>query len=123
MSQTILVVEDDAVARTGLVTILLNHGYDPLTAADGWEALDQLHRGPQPDLILLDMILPRCDGWRFLAETRKDSGLAEIPVVVMTGLGIASDEWARSLRAVALLHKPLNVVTLLDTVRRYAGAG
>jgi CheY-like chemotaxis protein len=119
MSQTVLVIEDDEIARTGLVAVLLNHGYEPVAAANGREALDRLQQGARPDLILLDMILPVCDGWRFLAERRQDAALSEIPVVVMTGLGIASDEWAKSLRAAALLRKPLNVATLLDTVRRF----
>jgi CheY-like chemotaxis protein len=122
MAQVILIVEDDAVARAGLITILAANGYDALTAGNGQEALTQLRQGPRPALILLDMILSGFNGWQFITELKKDATLAGIPVVVMTGLGVASDEWARSLGAVGLLHKPIDVAQLLDAVRRWGVA-
>jgi CheY-like chemotaxis protein len=122
MSQTILVVEDDEIARTGLCYILLAHGYDVLTAGNGAEALERLRLDPRPDLILLDMILPSFDGWRFLPVWQRDPVLSAIPVVLMTGLAVASDEWAKALGVESLLRKPIDVDTLLDTVRRHAHA-
>ncbi|MBL8794635.1 MAG: response regulator [Planctomycetia bacterium] len=121
MSKTVLIVEDDEIARTGLYTILLSHGYDALTAANGAEALQRLRAGPPPDLILLDMVLPTFDGWRFLPVWRQDPALASIPLVVMTGLAIASDDWAKALGAASLLRKPIDVNVLLGTVGRLTG--
>jgi CheY-like chemotaxis protein len=118
MSRTILIVEDDEVARTGLCTILLSHGYDALTAVNGEEALKRLRAGPPSDLILLDMVLPTFDGWRFLPVWRQDPALSSIPLMVMTGLSIASDEWARALGAVCLLRKPIDVDRLLAAIGR-----
>jgi CheY-like chemotaxis protein len=77
-----------------------------------------LDAGLQPAMILLDMILPECDGWQFCAQ-QKDRPLAAVPMAIMTGLGIASDEWARSMGAVKLLRKPLDLEQLLATVRRH----
>jgi len=118
MSKTVLIVEDDEIARTGLYTILLSHGYDALTAVNGEEALKRLRAGPPPDLILLDMVLPTFDGWRFLPVWRQDPALSSIPLMVMTGLSIASDEWAKALGAACLLRKPIDVDRLLSAIGR-----
>jgi CheY-like chemotaxis protein len=122
MSPTILIVEDDEVARLGLSYLLQADGYDTVTAADGHEALERLHAGPRPDLVLLDMILPGGDGWFFCGRRQTDPQAAAVPVVIMTGLGLAEDGWARSLGAVGLLPKPLNVPELLRTVARHTRA-
>jgi CheY-like chemotaxis protein len=118
--QTILIIEDDEVARAGLSSILRAHDYNVVAAANGLEAMDRLQSGLHPDLILLDMILPTYDGWKFFGRRRQEHLFEGIPVVIMTGLIIASVEWARSLGAVDLLRKPVEVDSLLETVRHYA---
>jgi two-component system response regulator MprA len=118
-AKTILIVEDDEIARVGLSSILRAQGYYSLAVGNGQEALDHLHAGPCPDLILLDMILPDFDGWRFIAQKQQDPSIAAIPVIVMTGLGIASKEWAVAMGAVDFLRKPVDVDFLLETVRRH----
>ncbi len=117
---TLLIVDDDAIARAGLTTLLGQEGYQIVTAANGQVALDILHGGLVPDLILLDMILPVRDGWWFCGQKQSDRSIAGIPVVLMTGLQIASEEWAVSLGAVGLLRKPIDVPTLIKTVHRYS---
>jgi two-component system response regulator MprA len=116
-NETILVVEDDAVQREGLALLLREEGYTVLTAADGQETLHSLRNDPTPDLILLDMLMPVHDGWRFLKE-RTWSRLASIPVVIVTSLGNASHEWAASLGAAGFLRKPFDVEPLLTEIRR-----
>jgi len=120
LPKTVLIVEDDDVAREGLTAILEREGFATVSAKNGKEAVQCFQAGLSPSLVLLDMLLPECDGWQFFVRRRKDSLLASSPVVVMTGLAIASDEWARSLGASFLLRKPIDVDTLLGTVRRYA---
>lgn len=116
----ILVVEDDEGPRASLGAILTAEGYEVAPAADAREALNLLATGLRPALILLDMIGPNVDGWRFMALRRIDPELDRIPVVVMTGLTVASDEWARSLGAV--LRKPIDSARLLELVRQYCSA-
>jgi two-component system cell cycle response regulator DivK len=113
---TVLIVEDDHIARIGLATLLQSHGFQTVEATDAGEAIELIHSGSAPDVILLDMILRGRDGWTFLGQRRHDRVLAAAPLVIMTGLGIASDEWARSLGAVCLLRKPIDVDALLATV-------
>lgn len=114
--KTILIVEDDEIARAGLGSILRAHDYRVVVTTDGREALDRLQAGLHPDLILLDMILPRFDGWQFIGQRQKMALFGVAPVIIMTGLGIASREWALSLGAVELLRKPIDVEALLQAV-------
>jgi two-component system response regulator MprA len=114
---TLLIVEDNEVVRARLAVVLRRAGYAVALAANGQEALSALRGGLRPDLILLDMLLPVADGWRFL-ERRRQPALAAVPVVILTGLGVASPEWATALGAAGLLRKPAETEALLREVRR-----
>jgi CheY-like chemotaxis protein len=120
--ETILVAEDNAVERDGLAVVLRQRGYTVVTARDGAEALKLLQAGPAPGLILLDMMMPGCDGWQFLDRRRPSPALASVPVVLVTGVAEADDEWAAALGAVGLLRKPFDVDALLAEVRRWLPA-
>jgi CheY-like chemotaxis protein len=120
---TILVVEDNEVVRAGLALVLRREGYTVALAANAGEALACLSAGLEPDLVLLDMLTPFADGWRFLGERKQDVSLAAIPVVIMTGIAIASAEWAASLGAAGYLHKPIDNEALLREVRRCVQVG
>jgi CheY-like chemotaxis protein len=117
---TVLVVEDDQIHLEGLAVILGREGYEIYRAKDAQEGLALLDR-LTPTLILLDMMIPSPgkDGWHFLHELRKTPAAASVPVVIMTALGVASQEWAASLGAKGLLRKPVDVDTLLAAVKRY----
>lgn len=112
----ILVVEDEADLRALIVGLLRSDGYDVVGASDGEEALRLLReRHLRPCLILLDLLMPRMDGWEFCAVQRRDPRLAGIPVVVVTGY--AQDLASRpALGAVATLTKPFDLDKLLSVV-------
>jgi CheY-like chemotaxis protein len=110
----ILIIEDDQITATGLASILETHGHDASTARDAHDALRLLEDGLAPDLVLLDMIVPGgADGWTFLALRPR------MPVVIATGLSVASPEWARALGAVALLRKPFTIEALLQAIEEH----
>ncbi len=119
MAKPVLIVEDNPITRERLSAILEREGYFVVSTADGRAALDYLRKYPMPSLILLDMLIPRFDGWWFLRQYRRDSSLAGIPVVIMTGIDVASQEWALALGAVELLHKPFDVSQLVETIGRH----
>ena len=121
-NQTILIVEDNEVQREGLAVVLRKEGYTVIAAVGGGDAVAIVERVATPDLILLDMMIPPPDGWRFLALRKKNPALAAAPVVIMTALGVASEEWASSLGACGLLRKPVDSEALLEEVRRCLGA-
>ena len=83
--KTILLIDDSKFQRTINEQILRGAGYDVLTAGDGEEALLLVWRG-QPDLILLDMLLPKLGGLEILEFLKKDRTTAGIPVVVLSCL-------------------------------------
>jgi len=116
----VLIIEDNPVTREWVTAILQREGYQPILAGDAREALTLLRGGLRPCLIMLDMILPNADGWTFFAERPRYPEVAAIPVIIMTALGVASPEWARSLGAVDLLRKPFAPSSLLAAVRTHA---
>jgi CheY-like chemotaxis protein len=116
----VLVVEDNAGAREGMAAVLRQAGYGVVMASDGLEALVQLRAGSVPDLILLDMLMPVLDGWRFLEEIKKLAGSASIPVIVTTST-ILTPEWAAAQGCAGFLRKPVDAAELLQEVTRCLG--
>lgn len=78
---TVLVVDDTDSIRRGLSLLLKHAGYDPITAADGYEAMEVLD-ACRPDLILLDIAMPGVDGLTVLEHVRSRPDLASIPVMI-----------------------------------------
>jgi two-component system, chemotaxis family, chemotaxis protein CheY len=117
----ILVVEDDAAIR-GLVTeVLRDDGYEVREAANGVEALAALE-GHEPDLIVLDLMMPVMDGWAFVEECRRRSRCAGVPIVV-TSASHDLPKTAERLSSYGVrtcLAKPFDVDGLLALVERYA---
>ena len=80
---TVLLVDDNPQNLKVLYETLKDKGYRLLIANEGEKALDLAHRH-QPEVILLDIMMPEMDGWEALAELKKDPDLAEIPVIMAT---------------------------------------
>jgi signal transduction histidine kinase len=108
----ILVVDDEMINRVVLSTNLRESGYIVETAEDGQQALEML--GAQPfDVVLLDLIMPRMDGYQVLAQMRDDDALRRIPVIVIS----SADEIESIVRCIEMgatdyLTKPFNPVLL-----------
>lgn len=83
--KTVLVVEDNLDLSTALKKKLEKSGYVALTALDGQEGLDLAHEH-KPDLVLLDLILPRVSGVEFLAQMHDDKWGKNVPIIVLTNL-------------------------------------
>jgi len=81
----ILVVDDEVSCRTPLARLLQLEGFETMVAGDGREALDALEKAV-PDLVLLDLIMPRMDGVDFLDAVRKDQRFSPVPVLIVTGV-------------------------------------
>ena len=79
----ILVVEDDRNTRKLMEAVLEQHGYEPVPAADGIEALDILDR-KHVDLVLLDIMMPRMDGYEFTEIIRSNPALRDLPILMVT---------------------------------------
>ena len=115
----ILIVDDDEDIRDAIALVLERRGYRAVGAFDGQDALDQLraHDGA-PALILLDLMMPRLNGVDFAKQFRSSSGVSQAPIVVLSGDSRAR-ETAASLGAADCLSKPVDLMDLVDTVRRF----
>jgi CheY-like chemotaxis protein len=112
----VFVVDDDAWIHTTLTMALQDEGYRVVTASDGQEALTQLDQH-QPDLIVLDWMMPTMNGPRFDAELRRRGLRPGIPIVVLTADGNARLK-AEQIGAEGYLRKPFDLDQLLDQVAR-----
>ena len=124
--KTVLVVDDEEGVRLFLETALKQAGFKVETAADGAEALEKANANP-PDVISLDLVMPKKSGAKFLLEIRKDKDLQNIPVVLVTAhakdaLGkqdfetIMSGEIVRSPET--YLTKPVKAETYVESIKR-----
>lgn len=114
----ILLVEDDFMLRGSLAEVLQTEGFRVECAANGLDALARLERPPKPALILLDIMLPYMDGLEFRAVQRRTRAIADIPIVVITAVGIRPDV-AEELDLQHTFSKPLDKPKLFAAIKRF----
>jgi CheY-like chemotaxis protein len=102
--QTVLLIEDNRLQRIVNERLLSRAGYEVVTAADGEEALNVASR-TSPDVILLDMMLPKLSGQEVLRSLKQNPATAHIPVIVVTALSRKNEEKLRMEGADAFLEK------------------
>lgn len=117
----VLVVEDDENDWEIYGKILWYNGYDVAYAADGKEGL-RLARERQPDLVLVDMMLPGIDGLELCRRVREDRALDQVPIVMLTARSVDEiGDQARAAGCTAFLEKPHSPVDLLHRVEGLVG--
>jgi DNA-binding response OmpR family regulator len=113
----VLVVEDDPDLGDAIVTFLKEEGLDAKLARDGDQAmrlLDQL----RPSAMILDLMMPRRDGFSVLRELRADGRIGNLPVIVVTAIfGLSERLYATELGAADYVTKPFELDELLERVR------
>jgi CheY-like chemotaxis protein len=118
MGHRLLLVEDDLAMQEVLRALLESEGYEVTSAVDGEEALHLLRGGASPSLILLDLMLPRMDGFQFRAHQRANPAWANIPVVVYSGMDRLGER-VRALEPSAWFEKPVDPDSLLGAIEKY----
>src|SRR5262245_8452736 len=117
-SKYILIVDDDNDNLSSLRMALETEGHHVSTASDGQQALEFLRSVKHlPDIILLDLMMPRMNGWEFNKERQRDPRLAGIPIIVVTAMMDAKDA-AEPIKPVAILQKPIMLERLLITIEK-----
>ena len=115
----ILIVEDSSTIRKVISITLSQKGYEIIEAGDGLEALSRLNEA-KPDLILLDIILPRMDGYQILSIIRENPEFKNIPVIMLTSKdGIINKVKGKVAGSSAYLTKPFDPAQLVETIERY----
>ena len=116
---TILVVDDSPTICRLVVTTLEKRGFEVLTAADGMEALAKLNE-QLPDLILLDITMPRLDGYQLCKIIKGNAATKDTPVIMLSGKdGFFDKVKGRMAGAVGYITKPFKPRTLLETVNKH----
>lgn len=116
MRKTILVVDDSPTERRLIANPLRQRGYQVSTASDGEEALSRA-AGEQPDLIVLDVVMPKKNGFQVCRKLKMSPGTKNIKIVMLTSKDQETDRfWGLRQGADAYLTKPFADQLLLDTV-------
>jgi two-component system, OmpR family, phosphate regulon response regulator PhoB len=130
MGKKVLVVDDDPDVRVFSVAVLEEHGYTPLEAADGVEGLKKI-KAEKPDLVILDIMMPRQSGIRLYRELKTDKSLKNIQIIVLSG--ISEKAFLRSQKALTefgdpevpepevYLEKPVEAEELAKTIKQVIG--
>lgn len=120
MAQPHVLIIDDSLAETRMFSAVLEkNGYQVSVACNGQEGI-QVAKARQPDVILMDVVMPLINGFQATRELTRTSETAHIPIIVCTSKSTETDRlWAMRQGAKAYLVKPVNSKTLLDTIAQF----
>ena len=130
MSQKVLVVDDDPDVRLFSVTVLEENGYTPIEAEDGESGLKKI-KSEKPDLVILDVLMPRQSGVRLYRELKTSKALKDVKVIILSG--IAKKTFMRSQKALTefggaqipepeiYLEKPVEPDELAEVIKQVLG--
>ena len=114
----ILIIDDDRQMGAILTKQLTKEGWDVQLAHDGEEGLTRL-RDVNPDLVILDIVLPNMDGYEVLRVMKDDKDFNHVPVILLTALGLEEDiQKGINLGATHYLTKPLRIKLLVECIKR-----
>ncbi|MDD5370388.1 MAG: response regulator [Anaerolineaceae bacterium] len=117
----IFFVDDDPITLQILGKAAQLLGHQPVLIETGQAVLDQVTR-VQPDLIMMDMMMPDMDGLDVLTQLRANPTLAAIPVVILSaGAALDDGDRAKAAGAQEYIAKPVSLSVLLATIKKYAG--
>ncbi|MGB7481664.1 MAG: response regulator [Burkholderiaceae bacterium] len=123
MTARILITEDEPNIVESLTFILKRAGYDVSAVADGEAAVRRL-RGDPPDIMILDLMLPKLNGFDVLKLVKTDTLLHSLPVLVLSAKGQAHDrQLAEEIGADAFITKPFSNRDIIEQIGRLCPAG
>ncbi|WAS05548.1 response regulator [Synechococcus sp. C9] len=115
---TVLVVEDQKAQREMMVSLLEQDGWEVLAAGDGDEALAMVQGGQIPDVVVMDVVMPRMNGYQLVRQLREYPQTKQVPVLMCSSKGETFDKhWGLKQGADAYIVKPFEPQDLLGTVR------
>lgn len=121
MSKRILVVEDNSDNRILITDVLTSLDYEVIVAVDGEEGV-KIASQEKPDLILMDLSLPKKDGWTATGEIKAQQDLVHIPVIALTAHAMVGDrEKALEAGCDDYISKPIDLRELANKLQRYLG--
>ncbi len=119
MTKKILVIEDDPETIELLTSRLEANRFEMISASDGEEGLEKVN-DDKPDLIILDVMLPKMDGYTFIRELKARKATEKIPVIVLTGKK-KMEELFKLEGVEDYIVKPYKINDLLERIQKYLG--
>lgn len=127
MSKVILAIDDEVDTLTFYSDVLEDHNFTPITALNGEEGLKKA-REERPDLILLDIMMPKKDGMKTYRELKRDPDLKKVPVIIITGISKEVDyksllnrQSTGKIAPEGHLVKPVSADDLIKEIRKNLG--
>jgi CheY-like chemotaxis protein len=118
LNKTVLVVDDDMRNVFALSAVLESNKMQVLTASDGKEALEQLQKFPDTDIVLMDIMMPEMDGYEAMQRIRRDLKMMELPIIALTAKAMTGDrEKCIAAGASDYITKPVDMQKLLSLMR------
>ncbi len=122
MAHKILIVDDEKEIANMIRMTLEMQGYEVLLAYDGEEGLTAA-RNHKPDLMLLDVMMPKINGYQVCRELKTNAPTQKIPIIMLTAKAQESDRfWAKETGVDDYIVKPFEIVNLLDKIKKLLGA-
>ncbi|HLT27858.1 MAG TPA: response regulator [Zeimonas sp.] len=120
MTTRVLIAEDEPHIVESLSFVLQRSGYEVASVFDGEAAMSQLRSDP-PDMMILDVMLPKLNGFEVLKQVKSDPSLRSIPVIILTAKGQTQDRrMAEEIGVDGFMTKPFSNREIVDEVRRLA---
>jgi len=117
----VLVVDDSPTEMHIITEMLKKHGHEVITANDGNEGVSTA-KAENPDLILMDVVMPNLNGFKATRTLSKDAETQHIPVVILSNKSMPTDKmWGEKQGAKDYLFKPINEQALMDTINSLIG--
>lgn len=119
MTKRILIIEDNQDSRILITDLLQSLAYTVLVAEDGVQGLT-MAQAEKPDLILMDLSLPKMDGWALARQLKQDAKLAHIPIIALTAHAMVGDrEEALRVGCDDYVSKPIDMRELTSKLKHY----
>jgi CheY-like chemotaxis protein len=116
-SARVLVVDDSPTILKVVSAILARHGYEPVTARDGIQGIELIKKGTKYDIVLLDFVMPRMNGYQFCRELRANPELKNLPVVLMSAKGDKiRGQFVQQTGAIDAITKPFDARALVAVI-------
>lgn len=122
MAKKILFIEDETDQVMVIQARLEANGYDVVSAADGEEGLKKVYE-EKPDLILLDLVIPKLDGFEVCKKIKADPQVSNIPVMIITAVGMKDlDRLCHEMHADDFVKKPYEATDFMQKVKKLIGS-
>jgi len=122
MAKVVLVVEDDPKSMKVARDLLAMSGYSTIQASDGAQGVE-LAKAKKPDLVLMDIMMPKMDGYTACHAIKSDKATKDIPVIMVTAVGFdLNRQLAEGVGANAYVTKPIDRELLMKTIAQFLGA-